>query len=734
MTDYFADYSHRLQLEKLVIGLEEPISIKGIGEFIAKVDSGNGGFNVIHGEDVYQNGGVLVFKTYDKDNELKQVSKKLLQYINVNIGSGKVEQRPVIELDIKFGDKEYSKIPFSVANRSSNSHKILICKDFIQNQLDALIDVSSKMLSDKGVEVEYITEGKFFNSLLAGFQGAGKFTDADMFGGLDKDAKKAGQYDEIAQNDKKVILRKLGLSENDVLIYKLVDYQGKYYKGKDKVTPYEQERFKAFQKGNKNIANIDKATGQAKGKQVPASIIAPVGKPADGTSKTTIGGKSLTNASFEYKLTKMLLAEANMPVAGQTSSSDGKAAKTTQPVQNSKVSQPNQQSNNTATADTTKSLEDYHTISDIYNNRRQRFATYFIQIKSGIKSKARKLDREVENNLGKQFIDKVDRLFKNIGTNKMSFSLKDGNINVRNFIKDVEYLRNSKVDEEIETTFALCYGDFAVRKVWISDAVQSQASTNIKNLDDFIETLNGQDQQVALRYKELLEQWSEDPILQYQNLDLSKPEYHKALSEAISQTISKSQTEGGEVFEPYKSEQGVTIDLHLKAIKALTQEDNSTVISNQLETAREIDGEVWSIIESQGPQEKSKQKMSEAAWEKLKKFTYTGKSIDEKSEGQVSDNVEDNNEEGSGNETIDNLLAQANVSYANLSDEDKLTIGKLIQQRINNLQETSGNSGNKVIDDILSQANVSYSDLSDEDKRTIAKLVQQRISNLQKAA
>ena len=680
---------------------------------------------MIHGEDVYQNGGVLVFKTYDKDNELKQVSKKLLQYINVNIGSGKVEQRPVIELDIKFGDKEYSKIPFSVANRSSNSHKILICKDFIQNQLDALIDVSGKMLSDKGVEVEYITEGKFFNSLLAGFQGAGKFTDADMFGGLDKDAKKAGQYDEIAQNDKKVILRKLGLSENDALIYKLVDYQGKYYKGKDKVTPYEQERFKAFQKGNKNIANIDKAAEQGDGKQV----LAPAGKPADGTSKTTISGKSLTNASFEYKLTKMLLAEANMPVAGQTSSSDGKAAKTTQPVQNSKVSQPNRQSNNTATADTTKSLEDYHTISDIYNNRRQRFATYFIQIKSGIKSKARKLDREVENNLGKQFIDKVDRLFKNIGTNKMSFSLKDGNINVRNFIKDVEYLRNSKVDEEIETTFALCYGDFAVRKVWISDAVQSQSSTNIKNLDGFIETLNGQDQQVALRYKELLEQWSEDPILQYQNLDLSKPEYHKALSEAISQTISKSQTEGGEVFEPYKSEQGVTIDLHLKAIKALTQEDNSTVISNQLETAREIDGEVWSIIESQGPQEKSKQKMSEVAWEKLKKFTYTGKSIDEAGEEQVS-----NNTQGSGNETIDKLLQQANVSYSDLSDEDKLAISKLIQQRINSLQGATSKSGNKVIDSILEQANVSYSDLSDEDKLTIAKLVQQRISNLQNAA
>ena len=153
-----SDYSKRLQLEKLVIGLEEPISIKGIGEFVAKIDSGNGGYNVIHGEDVYQNGGVIVFKTYTSDNQLKQVSKKLLQYINVNIGSGKVEQRPVVELDIKFGDEEYQKIPFSVANRTSNQHKVLICKDFVKNQLNALIDVGEKMLSKKGIEVEYITE------------------------------------------------------------------------------------------------------------------------------------------------------------------------------------------------------------------------------------------------------------------------------------------------------------------------------------------------------------------------------------------------------------------------------------------------------------------------------------------------------------------------------------------------------------------------------------------------
>lgn len=320
MLDFYNDYSKRLQLEKLVIGLEEPIFIKGIGEFMAKIDSGNGGFNVIHGEDVYQNGGVIVFKTFTSDGELKNVSKKLLQYINVNIGSGKVEQRPVIELDIKFGEENYKKIPFSVADRSSNSHKVLICKDFIQNELDALIDVSGKGLSQRGVEVEYINEAWSWNkdveqtkqdaqngplhrkipaniglgvgsaakgiagglakgtknvlkmpfqgiakdikkkggvvrSFLRAMQGAGKFTDAEMLG-AGEEAKKAGNYDDYFEEDKKLIMRKTAQSINNLLIYKMIDYQGKYYKSKT-VTKAEEQNFLAFVEGNKILAEAD---------------------------------------------------------------------------------------------------------------------------------------------------------------------------------------------------------------------------------------------------------------------------------------------------------------------------------------------------------------------------------------------------------------------------------------------------------------------------------------------
>ena len=46
-------------------------------------------------------------------------------------------------------------IPFSIGNRSSNLYKILVGKDFIENKLDALIDVGKENIADDDLEVEY---------------------------------------------------------------------------------------------------------------------------------------------------------------------------------------------------------------------------------------------------------------------------------------------------------------------------------------------------------------------------------------------------------------------------------------------------------------------------------------------------------------------------------------------------------------------------------------------------
>lgn len=142
-------------LEKMIVGLEEPILIKSVGKMIAKVDSGNGGLNVIHGENLYYQGDVLTFETVDVDGNRKVVSKKVKDTIKINIGGGNIQERPVIELNIKFAGEDYKKIPFSVTDRSSNDQKVLISKDFLVNQLDALIDPSAKGIADKNIDIDY---------------------------------------------------------------------------------------------------------------------------------------------------------------------------------------------------------------------------------------------------------------------------------------------------------------------------------------------------------------------------------------------------------------------------------------------------------------------------------------------------------------------------------------------------------------------------------------------------
>lgn len=152
----YLDYlEQKVLLERLVIGLEEPVLIKGLGSLQAKIDSGNGGYNVIHGTDFHQQGSELMFTTHDSDGNEKKIQAKVIDTIEVNMGGGNIENRPVIELDIKFAGEDYKKIPFSVSDRSTNTNPILISKGFVQDELEALIDVGATNISNDGIDVVY---------------------------------------------------------------------------------------------------------------------------------------------------------------------------------------------------------------------------------------------------------------------------------------------------------------------------------------------------------------------------------------------------------------------------------------------------------------------------------------------------------------------------------------------------------------------------------------------------
>lgn len=137
--------------EKTVIGLIETIYINDIGEVEAKIDSGNGAFNVIHGEGISVDGDNVTFTTINN----RTITKPVVNHIKINVGAGNFEDRPVVEFNIKIGDKEFDNVKFSVGNRSNNEYPVLIGKDFIRNELDALIDVDGVNLFDKNIEVNY---------------------------------------------------------------------------------------------------------------------------------------------------------------------------------------------------------------------------------------------------------------------------------------------------------------------------------------------------------------------------------------------------------------------------------------------------------------------------------------------------------------------------------------------------------------------------------------------------
>ena len=138
-------------IEKSVLGLIEFFDVDGVGKIPSKLDSGNGAYNVIHGEDIQVQGNKVMFKTVNN----KHLMKDKVDDITINVGAGNTEERPVVNFDLKIGNKEYKDIPFSVGNRSTNLFKILVSKDFIEKELDALIDVSQENIADKDIEANY---------------------------------------------------------------------------------------------------------------------------------------------------------------------------------------------------------------------------------------------------------------------------------------------------------------------------------------------------------------------------------------------------------------------------------------------------------------------------------------------------------------------------------------------------------------------------------------------------
>ena len=121
------------------LGLIETIEFEELGPIEAKIDSGNGAYNVLHGVNIDHNGDKATFETVNGQT----ITKPVVELIDINIGSGNIEQRPVVEFDIKIGDELHPNTKFSIGDRTENEYKILVGKDFIE-ELGGVIDVTKQ--------------------------------------------------------------------------------------------------------------------------------------------------------------------------------------------------------------------------------------------------------------------------------------------------------------------------------------------------------------------------------------------------------------------------------------------------------------------------------------------------------------------------------------------------------------------------------------------------------------
>lgn len=135
---------------------------------------------------------MLHFTTYDGEGNKKHVAAKSTEHIQVNIGGGNIQDRPVVNLDVKFANTLYKKIPFSVTDRSDNALPVLICKSFVEQQLDALIDVGKTNISTEQIQAT-LNEGRHSDSTLGKIASGTKKTVDDAITGLGKGAKYVGK-------------------------------------------------------------------------------------------------------------------------------------------------------------------------------------------------------------------------------------------------------------------------------------------------------------------------------------------------------------------------------------------------------------------------------------------------------------------------------------------------------------------------------------------------------------
>ena len=128
VVDFLADKTNWIRSRR-VIGFREVITIPGIGDVVAKFDTGNGSMSCS--------------MTYDEaklseDEKMvdwsiggKKFTNKVIGFSHAEVGDD-VHKRPIIEMDISFAGKTYKGVHVSLVDRKEKSTKFLVNRKFME--------------------------------------------------------------------------------------------------------------------------------------------------------------------------------------------------------------------------------------------------------------------------------------------------------------------------------------------------------------------------------------------------------------------------------------------------------------------------------------------------------------------------------------------------------------------------------------------------------------------------
>jgi ribosomal protein S6--L-glutamate ligase len=140
-------------------GLIEPLKIENIGDFKAKLDTGNESYNVLGAEDIVEHNGTVEFRVMGKTYNLPIVSHVRIRTNNIH-----VDRRPVVELDVTFRNRKFQAVRFSLVPRKLNKYQVLIGNKFMK-LAKISVNVNARNMLPENINNHYISKINSLHSL-----------------------------------------------------------------------------------------------------------------------------------------------------------------------------------------------------------------------------------------------------------------------------------------------------------------------------------------------------------------------------------------------------------------------------------------------------------------------------------------------------------------------------------------------------------------------------------------